>query len=1047
MPMSQDPGAIQPYVGVEPHTIQAPRVTGDGPLETSSNSSANLQVQESHQAMSSRQTEGRTKASKKKKKGSNKLPGPETKEFKSPMAHIASGHAKPEAREKTSVEEACKIPDDSGHLEEKENQSAFEIEFNKVTAAIVPLEPTCTLIGNLEIVDQSFLGCNPTENNGQQPTTSVGDIVKASGAKAGKIDVSETALTPMGSILSAVSVKQSKEPVSQAMRREGSNSTQGSASTDLSILSDTGPSSISQTECSNSISPDKLSPVVQAAHPSSEAALLPPFLELGKLRDNIKARMVSSSVSQSKTAIILNRVFEEPGKAQEARLDGELSDPIAEPEEITMERISASLAPPEMGKEPFQVQKEVQSPIMDESEGLQLGLIEENPQQTPNMFPIQPSTSKCERIFSMSPTRESALSIPPRSSSLAAPATPIKTHQKKKPRNLTPVKEVSSSIEGMKMDSSLQTTGSTKLEFPVLTIDPAARILTADQPRDLPKPETPFLMDNGVRVAPPKINRRIAEASNADRYYAQKNYHQVCHWGNATQINATFCSLDFSGSTSSHVSEASISDHISVEIENDLETTLREAGFRGLSTTSPFTIKTPELAWLETIDGVGRPIENCNKDEPMLILDKGKVGQFMSWDAWTKQQEMIEVVKKAAAVKRLMTGSPPLLWTKIVSLRKQLSRFVTHVFSNEHEQQTIESRAQQCLKARTLLDTIPQRDSSISEMRKWSRRVSLFMDENASKLSRASTGSRKSTTSNSGGSFRGTSLQRQQPECPHPVPICQPDPQTLARKHGRDEDAFPTANTELNYSPPSGQTTGSEPSPSTCGRQTPSEDGSTSSVILTPFAALSPATKLKDLFVGMGEDRRRSSDDCHRFSTPEEEERMTISDPEIISIGGELDEIKVEQKVKQTEVSDEPQRNKAQGLGCTEEKDQEAIVKTEKSEEPTPTRSEEDTPQRLKDLAHQKHTSLLIGVSFQSSGSNDTTITEGVTNEAQHIPPRGEHSPLMRGGYNAVAGRGVDGRRGGKNEASKDPWALPQGEKPWGNGCEGRGWKKMRERQ
>ena len=1129
MPMNWDPGLIQPNVGVESHAIQAPEATGDGPQETSSSPGAKFEDQESHQATSSGQTKSHTKASKKKKRGSNKLPVPETKGSRTlsatapmypnnpdpdpattitlttgdvvnatdqslwtingvhtdynapvpllanagitfypyapewndlntgnatsvgsvvgnitPMAHTALERAKSEAQEKTFIEQTCKIPDGSTHLEKKGNQSTLEIEASEVTAATVPLEPTSTISKCLETTDQSFLGCNPMDNGGEQPASSNGNVVKASGARDNKMEVSETALTPMGSILSAVSVEQSKEPVSQAMRRDVSSSTQGSTTTDLSILNCTGPSSNFQTECSSSITQDTLSPVIQAAHPSSEVALLPPFLELGKLKDNVEA-----IASQSRTAMISNSACEEAEKSREAtpaRLEGETSRPIAEPGEIIIEQISisANVAPSETGKASLEVQEEVQNSIKGELEGLQLGLIEENPLQIRNVLSIHPSPSKSEGITSKSPTRERALSIPPRLSSLAAPSTPIKTYQQKKPRNLTPVTEASYSnvtdlsIEGTKRDSSPQTTESTKLKFPVWTIDLAG---PADQSRDLPKPETPFLMDNGVRVPPPKINPQIVGPSNADQYYAQKTYDQVFRRGNAKQINATFCSSKSSGSTSTHVSKASTSGH------TDLETTLREAGFRSLATSNPFTIKTPELAWLETIDGVAGPMERRNnKDEPMLILDKGNVGPFMIWDAWTKHQEMIEVVEKATAVKRIMTESPRLPWTKIVSLRKRLSRFVTHGFSNAHEQQTTKSTAQQTLKAKTLLNAIPQRDSSISEMRNWSRRVSLFMDENASKPSCAFAGSRKSTTNKPGGSFGDTPSKRRQPECQHTVPINQPGPQALARRHSKNEDAFPTANTELNYSPTIGLTTGSEPSPSTCGRRTQCEDQSTLSLVLTPFAALNQSAKLKDLFVEMGAGRRRWSDDCHRFSTPQEEERIIISDPELLSIGGELDEIKVEQGFKELEALDKAQGNKGHALGCAKGRDQEAIVKCDKIEELTPTRPENETPQKLKGLAHQKHSSQLNGLSFQSSGSNHTSIAESVTDEAQRIPPRGEQSLLMRSSYNAVASRGVDGRRSGKHEASKDPWALPQGEKPWGSGSEGTGGKKKRER-
>lgn len=1018
-PTTQDHAFVQPEVGVETHANQVPRNTGDGAQEIAPAPSSQPRVQGAHQATNPRHVDGRAKAPKKKSKGSNKLPAPQNTESKPPTLRLDSEISKPPGPARPPAIHAAKIVKVSGDLEDKGQQGGREIEASKATASTVPLEPTFTLPKDSETPDQSFLGCNPKEDDGEKPKASVADVIKPSGTKDGEVE-SETAPALGGSAVPAVPLEQSKEPTSKAMRRDVSNSTQGSTDTTQSMSSSMAPPSSSQTERSNSITQERLSPMIQTACLSSEAALFSVFLEPGE-----------TAMGQ-------------------------------EPEITTSLALSETTC----------VEEQFKPAVNGEFGGFQSGPIEENPEQTPSMLLMQPSPSKSDRALLRSPARSRAPSIPPRSSSLAAPSTPIKTHQKKKkkPQNFTPVKQAPSeddmcspskviglAIKGTKLDSSVQTTESTKLNFSILTIDPAAHNRTTDKSRDLPKPETPFLMDDGVRVAPPKISRQIEmEATNADQYYAQKDNYRAFHLGNAIQINAAFNTLDCSDSTSTRSCETSTS---------DLETTLREAGFRSLSGTSPFTIKDPGLALLELIDEGGNPLENrTHKDGPVLswIDDKGKIGPGMSFSAWTKQHEMIEVVKKATAVKRLLASSPPLPWTRIESLRQQLLRSITQFFADAQEQQTTKAKAQKILRANALLDTIPQRDSSTSEMEKWARNASLFMEENVSEPLPAHAQSRKPTTNSLSKSSRGTLSRKHQQERRHPVFINQPEPQTLACKLGKDEDAFQTAHVELNNPLTSGQSTESEPSPSTLGRRTPSEEPPALSVSVMPSAPLNQVNKLKDLCVEMGKDRRRWSDDRQRVSSPQKEERMTISDPELKPSDGEFDVRRVtdvkdgkpEPEVKETENEvqlkpheDKQRENKGKKLGSENGKqDQSEPAKSDETKDPATAESKERDPEKPEDHTHQKQTSQPLGVSFSSFGSNYATGNDGDSEETQHNRRRGGHSPLKRSGYNAVAGRGIDGKRGGMKEGSKDPWALPQGEKPWVGG-EGRGGKKKRGRQ
>lgn len=1060
--ISQDPGVIQPEVSVEIHTKQVSGSTNDGAQDISTASSTKPQVRETHRATSSKHTEGRTKAPKKKSKGSNKLRVPENKGSEPPTVPSAPRSANPKAPPRPSASDASKFLEDSGHSENKGEQAGFGIEASKSRAPTVPSKPTPTLLKNLEIADQSFLGRDPTEHDGEQPKASVAHVNKPSGAREVEAETRETPPLPVESALSTALLEHSNEPTSQAMRRDVSISTQGSTDTAPSISSSTAPPSSSQTERSDSFTQKASTPKFQASCPSSEAALLPVSFEPGQMREKLESSIVSSNASQSGSTVTSKRVFKTYGQTLEARSDAETSKRNVKPAETAMEhefKIPAILALPETEKGTARVQEELQDPKNGDFVEFHPALTEEEPEQTPGMSLVKPSLSNCDQEILRSPARKRGPSIPPRSSSLGGPSTPIKTHQRKKPRNLTPVKEASplrvtgSSVESTKMDSSPQTAADTKPVFPVLSIDPAAPPLTIDRSKDLPKPETPFLMDDGVRVAPPKISRQIVEASNADRYYAQKLNYQVVHLGNAMQINATFNSLESSDSASTHSSETSTADYTSAKKVNDLETTLREAGYRSLSNTSPFTIKDPELALLEKIDEEGNPLENPNKKDKRVLSwidNKGKIGPGMTFDAWTKQNEMMEVVKKATAVKRLLASSPPLSWTKVESHRRQLLQLIDRFRSR---QQTTPREPPQILKANTLLDTIPQRDSSIVEMQKWSRNVSMLMIENASEPSPAYAQSQKPTTNSPSESSRGASSRKRQQERRRPVLINKPDPQNLACKLERGEDAFWAANAKLENPLTSGHTTESEISPSTFGRRTPSEEWSTPSEALIPSRALSPVTQLQDLFVEMGKERRRLSDDRHPVSTPQEEELMTFSDPKLKDLGEEFDvhrvtevkDVKTEQGVRETEHEvhqklDQGTQSESMGqeLGSEDGKQgQRSSNESDKIKDPTSTES--------KDLIEQKQTPQLLGVSSSSSDSTYTTSNEDNSEEAQHNRPRGGHSPLKRSGYSAVAGRGTEGTRGGRKEARKDPWALPQGEKAWGTGG-GRGEKKKRER-
>ena len=1067
---TQDSEVIQPDVGVETHAEQVSGCTNDGAQDVLSDSSAKPQIQETHRATRLKHTEGHARPPKKKSKGSNKLPVRENKGSVPPTVQPAPGNLNPEASPKPCGSDTGEFLEDSGHLEGKGKHAGFESEASKTKAPTVPLEPTPTLPKDLEIADQSFLGRDPTETDGVGPKASVAHVTKPSGAREDEAEMLGTAPAPVESALFAAPLEHSDEPSSQGMRRDISNSTQGSADTAPSVLSSTVPPSSSQTEYSNSSAQESSSPMVQAACPSLETALLPAFFEPGQFREKLEASVMSSNASQPGSSVISKRDFKNYGQSQEATSEVETSIRDVEPAMEHGSKSPTALAPSVAEKGTESVQKDLQDPVNHIFVGSHhLGQVEEGSEQTPNMSLIKPSVPNCDRAVLKSPVRKSAPSIPPRSSSLAAPSTPIKTHQRKKPRNLTPVQEASpsrvtsSSVESTKMDASLQSTGSTKLVPSVLSIDTAAPTLTTDRSKELPKPETPFLMDDGVMVAPPKISRQILEASNADRYYAQKLDYQVSHLGNAMQINATFASLDSPDSASTHSSETSTADYALAKEHNDLETTLREAGYRSLSDTSPFTTKDPELALLQMIDEEGNPLGNRDKKDKHFLSwidDKGKIGPSMTFDAWKKQNEMMEVVKKATAAKRLLASPPPLSWTKVKSHRQQLLRFIIQSRSRALNQQSTPTEAPQTLEANALLDTMPQRDSSIVEMQKWARKVSQFLEENASEPSSAYAKSRKPTANSPSESSRGTPPRKQQQERRRPALINIPDPQPLTCQLARDEDAF-GASAKLNNPLTSGQITESENSPSTLGRRTPSEKRPTPSLALIPSRDLSPVTKLQELFVEMGKERRRWSDDRHPVSNPQDEERMTASDPELNDLGREIDlqrvtevkDVEPEQGVRETEqeVHQGPDHGaQSQGMGKElgregGKQDRRIIPKSDETKEPTSVESDEKAAKNPENSIQQKQTSQLLEVSFSSFDSNCTTSKEGDSEEAQHKRPRGGHTPLKRSGYNAVAGRGTEGTRGGRKEGSKDPWALPQGEKPWGIG--GRGEKKKRERK
>ena len=1054
MPINQDPGAIQSDDGVGPRANQVATSASDGAQDTSPAPSAKLQVQE-RSSRSSRQTEGGTKASKKKSKGSNKLSLSGKGIVEPRTVHAASGNAKPKARAKSSAHETPQsLPQslkNSTHTVEEGNQAECRVEASRMIASIIPLEYTPTS-KKLETADESFLGREATEVDGGEPKASV---AKVSRMKSKKTNTSETAPALLETARSSLASEQSDELTSQPMRRHLSNSTQGSVDTTWSLLSYTGPPASSQTERSSSISQDNLSPKIQAACLSMEATPLPHLLGPGRLKDEVEPSIVSSSTSQYGSAGTSKRACEEYGQPQEAKLDWEIATYNPGPGEITVQEISrpaTSLVPLGMENSAKYVE-ELKDPIKGDSRA---GLIKENPEQASNTSSIQLSSLKPDQALSKNPARKGALSIPPRSSSLPAPSTPIKTHEKKKPRKLTPVTEASSShptsvpADPMRTDSSLQAIGSTELNPPVLSVDPAAHTLTTDKARHLPKPETPFLMDDGERVDPPNISRQLVEASTADLYYAQKKEYQVFYWSCSPPISANFCSLDCYDSASTPLSEAGTPDSSSAEEIGDLETTLREAGYRSLTGTSPFTITDPELAFLETIDEQGKPLDNrTNKDGPVLTwLDsKGKIEQVMSLEAWTKQHEMMEVVKKATAAKRLLVDSSPLPWSKIESLRQKLSQFVTRVSNDTCKQHATKSQARRILKAEALVNSIPQRDASTGEMQKWSRKVSVFMDQNPSDPTAADMESTISIPS-----------RKQQHDQRYPVLINQPESPFLAHELRRDDNAAEAASTNLNGSHTSGQTTESEPSPSTYGRQSLPEEELTPSLTVMPPTALPSVTRLKHVFE-IEEDRQHWSDDRHWSSIPQWGEHMTGSDPEHQSLGGELAVsrltqvkrvnseqgiYKTENETQQDTYTDKSCKSKGDEL-CSDEmkQDQRLTNDSDKSKDPTSAELDQRVVQESEGPAHRKQNSQLPQVSFSSFESNRTN-NEGISDESQQTRPRDGHSPLKRGGYNTVAGRGIAGERKAK-EAGKDPWALPQGEKAWGSGAEGRGKPRKRE--
>ena len=1055
MPPNHGSGAIQSDCGVDPHATQVASGADDEAQGALSTPSAKLQVQ-ARSSMSSKHTEGRSKTSKKKFKGSNKLSVHEKRDWEPQTVPTASGNTKPKARAKPSVNGTPQPLENSGPMVGNGNQPEKQNESSRAIAPIVPLEPIPTT-KDFENADQTFLGREATEDDRGEPKASVAYV---GGEKGDRTNVLETAPTLLESALSSLPFEQSEKLTSQVMRRYSSNSTQGSIDTTWSLLSNPRPPASSQTERSSSISQEYASPTIQAACLSIETSPLQDIHGSDRLRDKLEASIVSSSASQSGSAGISKPACEDYGQPQEVKSESETSIQSPAPGETPAPkflRSSTSLSPLEIEKGAKAVE-ELPNPTKGDVEA---GLTEETPEQALSMLSKHPISSKSDRSLLVSPARKRALSIPPRSSSLASPSTPIKTHRKKKPRNLTPVTEASPtnnaepSADGMRPDLNLQTMGSRKLNSPVLSIDPAGRNLTIDKSKDLPKPETPFLMDDGVRVNPPKISRRLVEASTADTYYAQKNDYQVFYWSSDTQTNTNFYNLNSAVSVSTHPSGRSTPDSASAN-KKDLETTLREAGYRGLSSTSPFTIKDPELAFFETIDEQEKPLDNrTNKEGPVLtwLDEKGKIGHLMSLDAWTKQHEMIEVVKKATAAKRLLADSPPPFWNRIESLRQKLSRFITHVTSDTtNSRHTTKPKARRALKAEALLKRIPQRDASISEMQKWSKKVSLFMEQNASDPTSTEVETRESTAS--------TSPRRRQQEQRHPVLINEPELQTLAHKLGRDDDAFETAVTNINDSRTSGQTTEDEPSPSTYGRRTPSEEGLTPSLALMLPTAITQVSQLEEPFE-IGEDRRGRCNDRHWSSNPKLGERMMTSDPDHESLGPESEvrrliqakDVDSEQESKETENktqqdihADKPCKSKGQELGNGEMKqDQTLTAEFDKPKDPTSAELNEKTVQELDVPAQRKQNPQQPQVSFSSFESNQTTSKEGSSDEVQQTRPRGAHSPLKRSGYNAVAGRGVDGKRGGSKEASKDPWALPQGEKPWGCGGEGRGKRNKRE--
>ena len=1016
-PMDQEPTVFQPDVGVDSYANDGSKNTGDGAREITSPLATKAQVQDNHQGPDLERRERHTKPSKKKSRGSNTLPVPETKAAEPHLVKAGFTISKPTKSAKSSTSDISKVP--KNNLEDKGKQNTPEIEASNMAAPMeISLDPGPTLPKDLETPDKSFLDCNPTEVDGEHPEASVAYVAIHSNAKDVEAKVSHIAPVSRDPAVRATPPKRPEDPMPEAMREDNSNSRQRSVDT-MFILRSTAPPSSSQTECSNSITEEILSSTFQASNPSSESA---------------QASRASG-----------------PG---ETALDKKTENP-------------KGLTPSGTGLATSHVQEGLTNITNRELAELRPSLIKVDLDKGPSLPLIQPSSSKPNSELPKSPVPKRAPSIPPRSSSLAAPSTPIKTHQKKKPRILTPVGEAPSedhlgcltkvTFDCTKTVPNKLAMGSTKITQPVLKMDPAARASTAENLKDLPKPETPFVMDDGVRVAPPMINRRtVTEASNSKRYYELKRAYQISHLGSATHVSGPDSTLPQSSDTSTL-------DRVSAkEQTNDLVTTLREAGFRSLPDSSPFPVKTPELAFFEVIEGEGNPLETCNnKGGPMVswIDDSGKLGPGMSLDALIKQNEIMEVVKKAAAVKRLLAGPPP--WTKIESQRKQLSRWITHIVTSAQEQQTAKLQAHRTLMAKSLLDTIPRRDSTTTELQKWSTKVSRFMEENAPVSSPTYGQSRKRATNSPSKSTRNTPLQPEQQEGRHRVLINKPDPQVLAREPSRDDFTLQSIDTEFSDTLTTGQITESELSPSTFGRRTPSEERPTTSLALVPFAPFNQVSKLDDLFAGMGKEQRRWSDDCQRFSTSQEEERMTKSDHGIRPLDEEFDVLRVteidnvepeseikdmENEVRQTPCEEKHSESTSKELAGEEGKGDTSIpAKSAETKDHTPVESQQDAPAKAENSKHQKNTPQPLGASISSFDSSVTTSNEGSSEEAHRNQPRGGHSPRMRSTYNAVARRGTDAKRGKGKDGSQDPWALPQGEQPWGKGGKGRGENKRRQ--
>ena len=1033
-PKNREPTVVQPEFGVEPYANDGSKDTGDGAREITSPLATKAQVRDNYQGPDLKRHEGHTKSSKKKSRNSNRLPVPETKAAEPHLVKADFTISKPTKSAKPSTSDINKVP--KNNSEDKGKQSTSEIDASNMTGPIeIPLDPGPTLPKDLETPDQSFLDCNPTEVDGEHPKASVAYVAIHSNAKDGEAKVSHIAPVSRDPVRAAPP-KRSEDPMSEAMRGDNSNSRQRSVDT-MFILRSTAPPSSSQTECSNSITEETLSSTFQASNLSSESAQ-------------------ASRASSGPVETALDKKAESP----------------------------KGLAPSGTGLETSHVQEGLTAITNCESVELRPSLIKVDLEKGPNLPLIQSSSSEPNRELPKSPMRKRAPSIPPRSSSLAAPSTPIKTHQKKKPRFLTPVGEAPSedhwgcltkiTFDCTKTVPNKLAMGSTKMPStkitqPVLKIDTAACALTAESLKGLPKPETPFLMDDGVRVAPPIINRRtVTEASNSKRYYELKRAYQTSHLDSVTHVSATSDVIDSPNLTSLQSSNTSTPDRASAkEQTNDLVTTLREAGFRSLSDSSPFPVRTPELAFFEVIEGGGNPLEICtNKGGPMVswIDDSGKLGPGMSLDALIKQNEIMEVVKKAAAVKRLLAGPPP--WTKIESQRKQLSRWITHFVTSAQEQQTVRLKAHRTLMAKSLLDTIPPRESSTTELQNWSTKVSRFMEENASGSSPTYGQSRKRATNSPSKSTRSTPLQQEQQEQQerrHRVLINKPDPQVLAHEPSRNDFTLQSLDTEFSDTLTTGQITESELSPSTFGRRTPSEERPTTSLALVPFAPFNQVSKLDDLFVGMGKEQRRWSDDCQRFSTSQEEERMTKSDHGIKPLDAEFDVLRVteienvepesetkemENEVRQTPREEKHSESTSKVLAGEEGKGDPSIpAKSDESKDHTPAESKQHAPAKAENPKHQKNSPQPLGASISSFDSSVTASDEGNSREAHRNQPRGGHSPLGRSGYNTVAGRGTDAKQGKGKDGSQDPWALPQGEKPWGKGGKGRGEKKRRQRK